>query len=195
MSYEKNKFHKDNAHFLDKAYKNKASYTYIRGDTLYIAGTDNLTDVYDDITRVLPDHITSSLVESSRYKMVKPILNTNPQIKKLVAHSLAGNVGLRLQKEMPERDFDVTTYGAPVVGYWSGRNTRYKHPGDPVSILDMGAKNVPLLTTDPFALHSYKGYTYNFDTHDIEPVSQAEQSIKIPYNVNRTSLNNQYRIA
>ena len=43
---ERNEFHKDNAYFLDLAYKNKLNYYYIKGDTMYIAGTDNMTDVY-----------------------------------------------------------------------------------------------------------------------------------------------------
>ena len=49
---ERNEMHKDDAYFLDLAYKNKLNYYYIHNDTMYVAGTDNLQDVYDDITKV-----------------------------------------------------------------------------------------------------------------------------------------------
>ena len=186
---ERNEMHKDDAYFLDLAYKNKLNYYYIHNDTMYVAGTDNLQDVYDDITKVPK---WGYITDSARYNMVKPVLDKHPQIKKLVGHSLSGIVALRLQKEMPERDFEVTTYGAPVFGYWSGKNTRYKHQFDPISMFDMGAKITPIASVNPLTLHSYKGYTYDFTNHDITPV---EPQITIPNLVNKVQTDNSYQIS
>ena len=185
---ERNEFHKDNAYFLDLAYKNKFNYYYIKGDTMYIAGTDNMTDVYDDITKV---PVWGYLTDSARYNHVKPLLEKHLQIKKLVSHSLGGVVALRLQKEMPERDFEVTTYGAPVFGYWGGKNTRYKHQFDPISMFDMGAKITPIASVNPLTLHSYKGYTYDFKKHSIQP---ANTETVVPKLFNPVQTDNTYRI-
>ena len=163
---QRNEIHKDDAYFLDLAYKNKLNYYYIHNDTMYVAGTDNAQDVWDDITKVPK---WGYLTDSARYKMVKPILDKNPQVKTLVGHSLAGTVVLRIQKEHPHRDYTVRTYGAPVFGYFGGKNTRYKHQFDPVSIFDMGAQITPVSSANPFVLHSYKGYTYDWDNHRLKP--------------------------
>ena len=189
-AYERNKIYKDNVYWFDKAYQNKFNYYYIKGDTMYIAGTDNMTDVHDDITKV---PVWGKLTDSARYNMVKPILDKNPQIKKLVGHSLGGVTSLRLQTEYKKegRDFEVTTYGAPVMGFWGGNNTRYRHPGDPISIFDLGkTHNVLVPSSNPLTLHSYKGYTYDFANHDIKPV---EPQITIPNLVNKVQTDNSYQ--
>ena len=176
---DRNRMHEDDAYWLDKAYNNKLNYYYIKGDTMYVAGTDTKQDVWDDITKVPK---WGYLTDSARYKMIKPVLEKQPQIKTLVGHSLAGLVVLRMQKEHPERDYEVRTYGAPVFGYWGGKNIRYKHQFDPVSLFDMGAKITPVASVNPLTLHSYKGYTYDFSNHDIKPSE-------------RVQTNNTYRIS
>ena len=90
-----------------------------------------------------------------------------------MGHSLAGNVVLTLQQQMPERKFEVVTYGAPVLYDWKApkglKIQRFKHPGDPISIMDWTANSKPIPSLNPLTLHSYKGYTYNGNIHDIEP--------------------------
>ena len=124
----------------------------------------------------------------------------------VVAHSLGGSTALRLQKEMSERDFEVTTYGAPVMGFFGGNNTRYRHPLDPISMFDMSpfTKSVPVLSINPLTTHSYKGYTYDYDKGNLAPkfpINQAPpsneltQQITIPKNVNSVSANNSYQIS
>ena len=202
-AYERNKIHKDNAYWLDKAYQNKLNYYYIKGDTMYIAGTDNMTDVYDDITKV---PAWGKLTDSARYNMVKPIIDKNPQIKKLVGHSLGAVTSLRLQEQMKDRDFEVTTYGAPVIGFWGGKNTRYRHPGDMISSFDLSPFTHEILvpSVNPLTLHSYRGYTYNWDKENIAPApsfpinqkppsNELTQQITIPKNVNSVSTNNSYQ--
>jgi len=184
--------HEDDAYWLDKAYNNKLNYFYIKGDTMYVAGTDNKQDVWDDITKVPK---WGYLTDSARYKMIKPVLEKQPQIKTLVGHSLSGVVVLRMQKEHPERDYSVRTYGAPVFGYWGGKNIRYKHQFDPVSLFDMGANITPVASVNPLTLHSYKGYTYDFSNHDIKPVEPIESEIKIPNLTNPVQTNSTYIIS
>ena len=46
-----NNFHYKNKLGLDKAYQSNKS-TYIDGDVMYIAGTKNLKDWYDNFTKV-----------------------------------------------------------------------------------------------------------------------------------------------
>ena len=189
-AFERNRLHKLNADGLDKAYAKRDILYHIEGDTMYIAGTDNLQDVHDDITKV---HMFGSLTDAERYKMVKPILNKNPQITKLVGHSLGGVTALRLQTEYKKegRDFEVTTYGAPVMGFWPGNNTRYRHPGDPISIFDLGkTHNILVASANPLTLHSYKGYAYDFTNHDITPV---EPQITIPNLVNKVQTDSSYQ--
>ena len=89
-AFERNRLHQKNADGLDKAYAQKDLLYHISGDTMYIAGTDNLQDVHDDITKV---HMFGKLTEAERYKVVKPILDKNPQRKldKTFAHLVFSN--------------------------------------------------------------------------------------------------------
>ena len=200
---DRNSMHEDDAYWLDKAYNNKLNYFYIKGDTMYVAGTDNKQDVWDDITKV---PAWGKLTDSARYNMVKPVLDKNPEIKKLVGHSLGGITALRLQEQMPERKFEVTTYGAPVMGFFGGNNTRYRHPLDPISMFDMSpfTKSVPVLSINPLTTHSYKGYTYDYDKGNLAPKFPINQPPppnelvqqnynSIPKNFNSVSTNNSYQ--
>ena len=77
-----------------------------------------------------------------------------------MGHSLAGSVSLELQKQKPDKAFDVTTYGAPVVQFSSKKHKRFRHPWDPISSLDYGSITLDTkeFTLDPLKHHSYKGY-------------------------------------
>ena len=191
----KDAFHQRNQLGLDRAYKRgKGILPYIESDsdTLYIAGTQNEQDVYDDVRHV-PPLPWSDMKQTERYKTAEIYLNSNPQIKRLVTHSLGSSVGLALQKNYPERNYEVVTYGAPVfIGLDPFRDKkfkveRYKHIGreaqsDPISMFDMGATIVPINSENPLTLHSYKGYVYDWDTHDIKP-SETKPVIEPNYNI------------
>ena len=190
----KDAFHQRNQMGLDRAYKNsKKLLPYIEpeGDTLYVAGTQNAQDVYDDVRHV--PWFWGDMKQTERYKTAETYLNSNPQIKRLVGHSLGGSVVLALQKNNPERNYEVVTYGAPVfIGLDPFRDKkfkvqRFKHIGheaqsDPISSLDMFATIVPIDTENPLTLHSYKGYVYDWDTHDIKP-SETKPVIEPNYNI------------
>ena len=70
--------------------KNKLTYTYITGDTLFIGGTRNSQDVYDDVRHV---PWWGDMKQTQRYKDAELHLKNNPQIKRLVTHSLGSSVG------------------------------------------------------------------------------------------------------
>ena len=72
---------------LDKAYASKSG-THVENDVMYIAGTRNMRDFYDDITK-LPFGQTK---HAQRYKDAEKALKDNPQVKQFVGHSLASSV-------------------------------------------------------------------------------------------------------
>ena len=89
-----NNFHKLNQIGLNKAYNNNNK-IHVDGDTLFVAGTSNLKDVYDDVTGI---PIWGSIKNSTRYTQAMDALDANPNITHLVGHSLGGSVALELQK-------------------------------------------------------------------------------------------------
>ena len=148
-----NTFHHTNQIGLDSAYKsdNKIS---IKDDTMFLAGTSNLQDVWDDLK--IPFHLTRY---TKRYQDADNLLKSNPQVKKLVGHSLSGAVSMELQKQHPNRDYDITTYGAPLLQLGGQKYKRFRKSGDLISGLDDGAltyKGEHML--NPKEAHSYTGY-------------------------------------
>ena len=205
----KDAFHQRNQLGLDRAYKrSKGILPYIESDsdTLYVAGTQNTQDVYDDVRHV-PPLPWSDMKQTERYKTAETYLNKNPQIKRLVGHSLGGSVVLALQRNNPERNYEVVTYGAPVfVDLNPFRDKkfkvqRFKHIGkeaqsDPISMFDMGAKITPINSENPLTLHSYKGYVYNWDNHNIKPSETKpviEPEISMPKLVNQVRTDSSYQ--
>ena len=205
----KDAFHQRNQLGLDRAYKrSKGILPYIASDsdTLYVAGTQNTQDVYDDVRHV-PPLPWSDMKQTERYKTAETYLNKNPQIKRLVGHSLGGSVVLALQRNNPERNYEVVTYGAPVfVDLNPFRDKkfkvqRFKHIGreaqsDPISMFDMGAKITPINSENPLTLHSYKGYVYNWDNHNIKPSETKpviEPEISMPKLVNQVRTDSSYQ--
>ena len=207
----KDAFHQRNQLGLDMAYSRKKGplpYIFAERDTLYIGGTQNAQDVYDDVRHV---PWWGDMKQTERYKTAETYLKSNPQIKRLVSHSLGGSVSLALQKNYPERNYEVVTYGAPVIGGLDPfrgdfKVERYKHIGregqsDPISMFDMFANAVPINSENPLTLHSYKGYVYDWDSHNIKPSEskptaiQEQITTKIPNLVNPVQTNNTYRIS
>lgn len=144
-------FHKRNEIGLSNAYKSKNK-LYVKDDTLFIAGTSNLQDVWDDLK--IPLRLTRF---SQRYQDADNLLKTNPQVKKLVGHSLAGSVSLELQKQQPDKNYDVTTYGAPVLQMGGQKYKRFRKAGDLISGLDDGAITYKG-SMNPKEAHSYTNY-------------------------------------
>lgn len=157
---------------LNRAYDAK-ELVHVHGDTLYIAGTTftnphtgmpSLQDVYDDIYRI---PFWGDLRNSARYKTADATMKANPNIKRVVGHSLGGSTALELAKNY---DVETTTYGAPVLELptmpWQKKPIkppeRYRHSGDPISFFDAGAKTEPSWGVKPTLgmqnPHTYTGY-------------------------------------
>ena len=148
-----NNFHKLNEIGLNNAYNN-INKVYVNGNTLYVAGTSNLKDVYDDISKI---PFYGNLKDSTRYNQAKNALDSNPNINNIVGHSLGGSVALQLQKN--NNKYETTTYGAPVLQlnpFITGNRYRFKN--DPVSMLDNGAITVDMFKLNP---HSYSNFNLN----------------------------------
>ena len=144
-----NNFHKLNENGLNKAYNNHNK-IHVENDTLYIAGTSDLNDVYDDITKI---PFFGSIKNSTRYNQAKTALDSNHNITKIIGHSLGGSVALEFEKNNPK--YQTTTYGAPVLQIGTKIGNRYRFPYDPVSYLDNGA-----ITVDKFNINPHSYYNY-----------------------------------
>ena len=147
-------FHKINEIGLNKAYKSNTS-THIDGDTLYVAGTKNLKDWYDDITK-LPFGLTK---HADRYKDAEKALKENPQIKNLVSHSLGSSVSDELRKQHPDKELKLKAlYGSPFIDFGNKTHeNRFRHRGDLISMFDSGAKVVGG-SFNPLKAHGYDDY-------------------------------------
>jgi pimeloyl-ACP methyl ester carboxylesterase len=169
---------------LDKAYAADEK-LYVNGKTMYVAGTSNMQDVWDDLK--IPFGQTS---KAKRYKDADALLEANPQVENLVGHSLGGASVLELQKQHADKTFKTNVYGTPTLSFTTPNQTtdnRYRNNGDPISIFDRGAeKSTPKPTSmssitenlksqvDPFQFwrglltnHSYS----NFDTNMVSDQS------------------------
>ena len=91
--------------------------------------------------------------QSQRYTDVIETIQKNPNVKKVIGHSLGGSVAL-LEKSMPNT-YETTTYGEPVVSFKGGN--RYGHRNDIVSAFDVGAKSVGF-NINPIEAHSFQNH-------------------------------------
>jgi hypothetical protein len=138
---------------LERAYASPSKLYRHRG-VLYIAGTSSVGDVME-----WPDIPLHKVPQTTRYKTAKRYLDSDDGqgITRLVGHSLGGSVALEISKNY--NISNATTYGAPVVDLiprnpWH-KPDRIACKGDPVAILDLGAKKVNCL--DRLNQHSYRG--------------------------------------
>ena len=150
-----NNFHPANKIGLAKAYQSNIS-THIDGDTMYIAGTKNAKDWYDNFTK-LP---FGSTTNADRYLDAENTLRANPQINNIVAHSLGSSVAVELTKQPASKELELKAlYASPFVD--SGTKThenRYRHKYDVISELDHGAKTVDIGLVSPLKSHGYPNY-------------------------------------
>jgi hypothetical protein len=129
---------------MTKAYSN-TSYPGVYYDqntrTMYVKGTVDAQDWYDDFTKV---PAWGNLQDSRRYKDAELAYNDLMQrglpVDRIVGHSVGGSIALQEQKD---KNIDFSrTFGAPVVDlnpFHRGTQERFRHPLDPVSIFDRGA--------------------------------------------------------
>ena len=135
---------------------------YRNGSILYIAGTKEPMDSYDDLK--LPFYQTRN---TKRYKDVDKF-NQDDAIEidgkkhygvtDIIAHSLRSAVGQQINNDYGNI-FRSRSYGSPFVSNQkpddTGNNLRIRKAGDPVSMFDNGAINLNRSSLNPFVNHRY----------------------------------------
>ena len=154
---------------LDQAYLDKTSkgvYYDPASRTEYVKGTvmTSAKDWYDDFTKI---PFWGDTRNADRYQQAEAAYNDlqahGKPVDRIVGHSLGGSVALQLQQDkgIPTS----RTFGAPVMDLNPmhriyGKTERYRHPIDPVSMLDSGANN------GKFKLYPHS-YT-DFEDYDVK---------------------------
>ena len=139
---------------------------YKTGKTLYISGTTGkdgsiTRDILDDLI-----HLPSRSAENTeKYKDAIKMLEKNPQVTRLVSHSLGSAVVNRINELQPNR-FQTTTYATPAVkpkrkGKQDPRHRDFRNPNDPVSILDGYAITSNFNDTNPLVAHGFQNFAGN----------------------------------
>ena len=139
---------------------------YKTGSTLYIGGTGAKDgsinrDIMDDLLLVP----TRNIKHSEKYQDVIKYLNKNPDVKRLVGHSLASAVINKINEDMPDR-FSSTTYATPTIkrkrkGKQDPRRLDYKNRGDVVAMLDGYAEVSDFKELNPLVAHTYLNFAHN----------------------------------
>jgi len=151
---------------MQKAYEdlpNTGTYYDPKTKTMYVRGSQTGRDWEDDFTRV-PAWGNSRDIEmyGNASKAYDKLISEGKPVDRVVGHSLGGSVALQLQKD---KDIPLSrTFGAPVLDFDPGIThkvlaDRFRHPLDPVSMLDRNAKWGPLKGYP----HMYGGFKETFD--------------------------------
>ena len=147
---------------LTNAYRSPSG-IYRTGNTLYISGTggkdgDFVRDWMDNFGK-LPFRNAHN---TQKYKDVMEALKKNPDVNRLVGHSLASAVINKINEEQPNR-FASTTDATPTIkprrkGKQNPRRIGLRNPNDVVSMLDGYAETSNFKDWNPLVAHSYKQF-------------------------------------
>ena len=154
---------------------------YRNGSQLYIAGTKDPIDFYDDLK--LPFYQTRN---TKRYKDVAKFIKDDAieidgkrhyGVTDKISHSLGSAVGQQINTDYGNI-FRSRSYGSPFVSSQrpedTGTNLRIRKSGDPVSMFDKGSINLNRGTLDPFQNHSYQDIGNVHNKAGNEPITQEE---------------------
>ena len=154
---------------------------YRNGSILYIAGTKDPIDFYDDLK--LPFHQTRN---TKRYKDVDKLIKDEAieidgkkhyGITDVISHSLGSAVGQQINTDYGNI-FRSRSYGSPFVSTQrpedTGTNLRIRKAGDPVSMFDKGSITLNRGTLDPLQNHSYQDIGNVHNKAGNEPITQEE---------------------
>lgn len=148
---------------LGKAYSNRDTFLYQNGTTLFVGGTQTAKDVWDDL-KIPFDKVDQSKRYIDANKVIEDNILEGHPITNLVGHSLGGATILKLVEKNPEHAMTATTYGAPMktapgeLFSTTIAGERYRHPFDPVSMLDQASRTIPIQDPSIINPHSYEGY-------------------------------------
>eukprot|EP00438_Fugacium_kawagutii_P027429 Skav217155 [mRNA] locus=scaffold2621:341721:344436:+ [translate_table: standard] len=157
-----NKEKMEDRHGLTNAYRSPSG-LYRSGKTLYISGTggkdgDFTKDWIDNFTK-LPFRNAHN---TQKYRDVMEALKHNPDVSRLVSHSLGSAVVNKINEEQPNR-FTSTTYATPTIkkkrhGKQDPKRLDFRNPHDIVSILDGYAETSNFQGLNPIIQHTYKNF-------------------------------------
>ena len=124
---------------------------------------------------------TSNIKHSEKYQDVIKYLKENPDVKRLVGHSLASAVINKINEDMPDR-FSSTTYATPTIkpkrkGKQDPRKLDYRNKHDVVALLDGYAEVSDLNELNPLVAHTYLNFADNGKWH-LNPTTQISNGIR-----------------
>ena len=138
---------------------------YRNGSQLYIAGTKDPVDFYDDLK--LPFYQTRN---TKRYKDVDKFIKDDAieidgkkhyGVTDIISHSLGSAVGQQINNDYGNI-FRSRSYGSPFVSSQrpedTGTNLRIRKSGDLISMFDNATINLNRSSLDPLDNHSYADY-------------------------------------
>ena len=166
-------FRQRNEEGLRRAYASKDG-TFVDGDTEFVAGTNifDPRDLLDDL--MIPFNMTRY---GHRYGQAEKTLNANPQVTRLIGHSLGGATASALQKMYyGKRDLHVVGYGSPelkVSSLPTPDTVQFRHGGDPISGLDGEAMSIGS-SLNPLVAHNYEGYAEKPELPENAPDAEAD---------------------
>ena len=154
---------------------------YRNGSQLYIAGTKDPIDFYDDLK--LPFYQTRN---TKRYKDVDKFIKDDAieidgkkhyGVTDIISHSLGSAVGQQINNDYGNI-FRSRSYGSPFVSGQSpsetGTNLRIRKAGDPVSMFDSGSLTLNRGTLNPLDNHSYADIANVHNKAGNLPITQEE---------------------
>ena len=165
---------------LKLAYENPDG-IYRNGSQLYIAGTKDPIDFWDDVK--LPLYQTRN---TKRYKDVDKFIKDGTievdgkkltGITDIISHSLGSAVGQQINNDYGNI-FRSRSYGSPFVSNQkpedTGTNLRLRQAGDPVSMFDRGSITLNKGTLDPLQNHSHQDIGNVHNKEGNLPITQEE---------------------
>ena len=165
---------------LKLAYENPDG-IYQNGSILYIAGTKDPIDVWDDLK--LPFYQTRN---TKRYKDVDKFIKDGTievegkqltGISDIISHSLGSAVGQQINHDYGNI-FRSRSYGSPFVSSQrledTGTNLRIRKAGDPVSMFDNATINLNRSSLNPLDNHSYADIANVSNKAGNEPITREE---------------------
>ena len=158
-----NKNYIDDVEGLKTAYANNTG-LFRSGNTLYISGTggksgfsSKVNDVFSDLF-LIPTH---NLQFSDKYRDVMNELEKNPDVTRLVGHSLSSSVIQEINNRNNQQ-YITTTYNAPFISFGhrdkNPHALRFRNKNDVISMFDRNAIQVDKGTIDPLKAHKFDNF-------------------------------------
>ena len=154
---------------------------YRNGSILYIAGTKDPIDFYDDLK--LPFYQTRN---TKRYKDVDKLIKDDAieidgkkhyGVTDIISHSLASAVSQQINDDYGNI-FRSRSYGSPFVSGQrpedTGTNLRVRKAGDPISIFDRGSITLNRSSPNPLDNHSHADIANVSNKAGNLPITQEE---------------------